>query len=133
MTLPAGDARLFDVYGTGVHIIARHVQRMILDPATETKIDRESMRLPDSDKPRDLFRITLTLDNESREIAYIDPATHALAMHESYTFNKKGKIESERYWLNRRLVWSDFKAIKSPRGADWYTRKPDFKKLNCSR
>lgn len=132
MTVPAGDMRMRDLYETGIHVIAHNTRQLMLDPDTEVSLDKVTMRLTGRDQAREYFKITITKKDGAREVATINAQTFALEMHEVYHYNKKGKTDSQRYWLGRSIVWSEFKPGK-PHGDDWYIRKPDFKKLQCSR
>jgi hypothetical protein len=133
VTVPAGDTRMNDLFQTGVHIVARHLQQLLAFSETKVEMKKESMRLPGKDKSADYFILTITSGNEVREVAAVNVQTGALEMHEMYKYNKKGKTESQQYWLARRIVWSDLKPVANPPAADWYVSKPDFEKLNCSR
>jgi hypothetical protein len=133
VTVPAGDPRMTGLYETGAHVVARHIQRLIADSQNAVQMKKESMRLPGKDEAADYYAFTITKKDDSREIAAVNADTGALELHEMHSFNKKGKTESQRYRLARRTVWFDLRTQAKPHAADWYTAKPDFKKLNCSR
>lgn len=133
VTVPAADTRMGDLFQTGMQVAARHVQRLLESSETKVEMKKETMRLPGNTESAEYFIMTITSGAEVREVAAVNAQTGALEMHEMYQYNKKGKTESQQYWLARRIVWSDLKPAANPPAADWYVRKPDFEKLNCSR